>query len=103
MSISKTLEMSLVAFNGSVNCDRSNAKNFYDSYVNRKKLIITGKLHALKDGDKNVNRSKLKKEADYLREALNKESEACRFIDGIFYNYVTLKEAEDLLGDLNLG
>lgn len=77
--ISKTLEYSLVAFNGSSNCDNNSPERFYNSYIGRKESIISSKLCAISNGCP-INRDKLKKEIEYLKSAKNDKSLALQFL-----------------------
>ena len=71
-----SLANSLAAFNVSHNCDRSSPENFYQSYITRKKIIVEGKLCALKQKDKFVNATKLEWHVKSLEIAV-KEKEFC--------------------------
>ena len=104
--ISNSLKASIVAFNGSVNCDRSSPENFYESYNKRKKDMITSKVISMRKGEL-VNRTKLKRDIDYLREFTDKKVDVLSFLkyvlgiseegeDGL------ISEAASLIPDLNL-
>jgi len=78
--ITKSFEYSLVAFNGSSNCDRTSPQNFYDSYIRRKEGLIRNRLRALSNGAL-INRDKLKKDIEYLKEAKENKQPAVQFLE----------------------
>jgi len=105
-NLSEKLEYSFIAFNGSKNCDHSSPKNFYYSYMKRKKELILGRLHAVKTGNENVNREKLENDINYIKEA-HENQEASLYLIAYIINKtvkpgdIILEEAEKLIADIN--
>lgn len=103
-TISKKLEFSLVAFNGSRNCNKVSVNAFYESYIIRKQQIIASKLVAYRTGNP-VNKKKLKEEIDYLKEAKENKIAAVTFIEKLLeYENITdslIREAELLTSGIN--
>lgn len=104
--ITYRLKMSLEAFNGSNNCIRDTADNFYNSYVTRKKDLIKGRLKAIENQDKHVNKKKLTDDIRYLREMIDNKKEAIDLIDRFLNRYIKdtdtkiIEEAEKLVLDI---
>lgn len=97
--------LSLLAFNGSKNCDHDSPESFYNSYISRKAVLIKGRLFAAENGDKNVNKKKLLEDMAYIREVKESKVAVLDFIKKLEERKLdakTIKEAGDLLGGLNL-
>jgi len=96
------LKASLDAFNVSKNCDRASAQSFYDSYVERKKKIVSGKLEALKRGSP-INQKKLQWEVMCLRGVRDDKVTVLRYVGDLIRrtsfdpNNSILREAEELI------
>ena len=102
--ISETLKYSLVAFNGSNNCDKESTITFYHSYIKRKKELIKKKLFAIENGDANVNKRKLLKDVNYLKEAKVNEEGTMLFLEELKDRFVQpndniIEEAGTLISD----
>ena len=96
------LKASLDAFNVSKNCDRSSTESFYNSYVERKKRIISGKLAAAKSGSP-INERKLQFEVLCLKNVKEARAETLAYIDRLIKrsinpNQLLIDEAQDLVG-----
>ena len=103
--MTKKLGYSLVAFNGSRHCVRTDPQSFYDSYMKRKKLLIQGRLQAVKDGDPNVNREKLQEDVTYFKEAKENKEDVLLTISYLLNRSVQpndkiIEEAETLISDI---
>jgi hypothetical protein len=100
------IKASLDAFNVSKNCDRSSADAFYDSYIERKKVVIAGKVSAL-DRNLPVNRKKLSWELTCVKEVSANKSEVLLYIQKLIKNsgnFTTfdkrlVDEAREFIGD----
>jgi hypothetical protein len=82
------IKASLDAFNVSKNCDRSSVQSFYDSYIERKKIVVTGKLVAIED-EKPVNRKKLAWELTCVKEVTENKAEVLSYIKRLLDNSST--------------
>jgi hypothetical protein len=103
--ITDNMGWSLAAFHGSKNCDHDTPETFYSSYMKRKKLVIERRLHAVEDGDMNVNRQKLKSDVEFFKEAKENKEEILLVIKTIEEGKVKpgdsiIKEAESLISDI---
>lgn len=95
------LKASLDAFNVSKNCDRSTAESFYDSYIERKKKIIAGKVSAAREG-KPINEKKLRWELTCLKEVQEQKKGVLLYIDILLHrstniNSNLIEQAENLI------
>lgn len=79
MALSNQLILSLIAFNGSTNCNKENAEEFLKSYMERK-IVIIGKKKQAYDKNLKVNKEKFIKEYSYIEELTEKYDEALKFI-----------------------
>ena len=95
------MEYSIVAFNGSNNCNRDTPQTFYDSYVCRKQNLISSRLCAAKKGNP-INKEKFEKDIAYLSEAKENKAAVLFFIATLLgevlkINSSLIKQAENLL------
>jgi len=95
------IKLSIDAFNVSRNCDRTSPNTFYDSYVIRKKKIITGKTYALNRGSV-VNLQKLNWEVFCLKEVTDNKEECLDYIACLLKNTVTLSTNPDILKEIQI-
>lgn len=84
---------------------RDTPESFYQSYIDRKKTMVAGRVEAVKKGDKNVNKKKLIADVSYLKEAINNKEAILKHLEILLTQSVTLDddifhEAEKLTLDI---